>query len=228
MKRILILLFSLIVAVPLCAQQAEQAGSPDLFSMSVAEYRRAKTEKMWQDFPKMEVRLGYGGFPLVDIIEYGALGFDEFFESVFIQTGELEDLYAPAEGATYMTGNISAEFSWHIKRWLTLAGTLVFNGIYGTTIDPSSGEIVSRDRGVTFSFIPTARFYWANFEKCRLYSSVGLGVMATDGYRHIRNVIPTVQVSPFGVTAGTKVFFFAEYSMGLTFMGGQLGIGYRF
>lgn len=228
MKRVLILLISLIVAVPLCAQQTEQADSPDLFTMSVAEYRRAKKEKIWQEFPKMEVRLGYGGFPLVDVIEYGYSGFEDFLGPLFHPSGDLEDLYAPADGATYMTGNISAEFSWHIKNWLTLAGTLVFDGIYGTTIDPSTGEILSRDRGVTVSIIPTLRFYWANFEKCRLYSSVGLGVMTTNGYHHIKNVIPTVQLSPFGITAGTKVFFFAEYSMGLTCLGGQIGVGYRF
>jgi hypothetical protein len=140
---------------------------------------------------------------------------------------ELEDMYAPAEGASYMTGNINAEFSWHIKRWFTLAGGLYFNGMYGSTIDPATAEVISRDRGVTFSFIPTARFYWLNSEKCRLYSSVGLGVMA-GGFRDDRYVIPAFQFSPFGVTAGRKVFFFAEYSMGMTYFGGQIGLGYRF
>lgn len=222
MKRILILFISLFAAFPLCAQQTLP---PDLMSMSVAEFRRMKAEQMWQDYPKFEVRVGYSGFPIADIISYGLGNNGEI--AIFPDRNELEDMYAPAEGASYMTGNINAEFSWHIKRWFTLAGGLYFNGMYGSTIDPATSEVISRDRGVTFSFIPTARFYWFNSEKCRLYSSVGLGFM-TSGYRDDRYAIPAFQFSPFGVTAGKKVFFFAEYSMGTTYFGGQIGLGYRF
>lgn len=225
MKRILVLLLFLSAAIPLGAQQNLP---PDLMSMSVAEFRRMKVEKMWQEYPKFEVRVGYGGFPIVDVLEYGSNGLEDAMASIFNPVGDLEDLYAPAEGATYMTGNIMADFSWHAEKWMTVAGTLSFNGIYASMIDPSTGEVISRDRGVTISFIPTARFHWANFEKCRLYSAIGVGFMTTNGYRHIKNFIPTFQFTPFGVSAGGKVFFFAEYSMGLTYFGGQLGLGYRF
>ena len=236
MKKILILLISLCAVHSLSAQQTDrqtdpqtdQQVSPELLSMKVSEFRQMKAEKMWQEFPKFEARLGYGGFPIVDVLEFGFDGFEDMFKPFWDSTGDLENMYAPAEGATYMTGNIMAEFSWHIRKWFTLAGVMSFNGIYGSTIDPSSGAVLSRDSGVTFSFIPTARFYWANFEKCRLYSAVGLGFMTTNGYRHIKNFIPTFQLSPFGVTAGKNVFFYAEYSMGMTYLGGQLGIGYRF
>lgn len=222
MKRILILLISLLAAFPLCAQQT---FSPDLMSLSVAEFRRMKAEQLWQEFPKFEVRVGYSGFPIADMISYG---WDSDWEIIPPNLrNELEDMYSPAEGASYMTGNFNAEFSWHIKRWFTLAGGLYFNGMYGSTIDPATAEVISRDRGVTFSFIPTARFYWLNSEKCRLYSSVGLGFMA-GGFRDDRYAIPAFQFSPFGVTAGRKVFFFAEYSMGTTYFGGQIGLGYRF
>ena len=224
MRRILVLLLLLSAAVPLCAQQNDS----DILSMSVAEFRRMKVDRMWQDYPKFEVRVGYGGFPIVDVLEYSSNGFEDAMVSLFNPVGDLESMYTPDEGATYMTGNIMAEFSWHAEKWLTVAGILSFNGIYGSMVDPSTGEVLSRDRGVTFSFIPTARFYWANFEKCRLYSAIGVGFMTTNGYRHIKNFIPTFQLSPFGVTAGKNVFFYAEYSMGMTYLGGQLGIGYRF
>lgn len=222
MKRILSLLISLVAAFPLCAQQTLP---PDLMSMSVAEFRRMKAEQLWLVYPKFEVRVGYSGFPIADIISYG-LGNDGGI-GIFHNGNDLEDMYAHAEGASYMTGNFNAEFSWHIKRWFTLAGGFYFNGMYGSMIDPATSEVISRDKGVTFSFIPTARFYWLNSDKCRLYSSVGLGFM-TGSYRKDRYTIPAFQFSPFGVTAGKKVFFFAEYSMGTTYFGGQIGLGYRF
>jgi hypothetical protein len=224
MRRILVLLLLLSAAVPLCAQQNDS----DILSMSVAEFRRMKVDRMWQDYPKFEVRVGYGGFPIVDVLEYSSNGLEDAMVSLFNPVGDLESMYTPDEGATYMTGNIMAEFSWHAEKWLTVAGILSFNGIYGSMVDPSTGEVLSRDRGVTFSFIPTARFYWANFEKCRLYSAIGVGFMTTNGYRHIKNFIPTFQLTPFGITAGGKVFFFAEYSLGMTYLGGQIGLGYRF
>ena len=217
-------MISLFAAFPLSAQQTLP---PDLMSMSVADFRRMKVEQLWRDYPKFEVRVGYSGFPIADLITFGLYGWDSVHVWPSNQRNELEIMYAPAEGASYMTGNFNAEFSWHIKRWFTLAGGLYFNGMYGSTIDPASAEVISRESGVTFSFIPTARFYWFNSERCRLYSSVGLGVMA-GGFRDYNYVIPAFQFSPFGVTAGKKVFFFAEYSMGTTYFGGQIGLGYRF
>ena len=56
MQRILILLISLLAPFPLGAQQTL---SPDLMSLSVAEFRRLKAEQLWQEFPKFEVRVGY-------------------------------------------------------------------------------------------------------------------------------------------------------------------------
>lgn len=215
-------MITLLAAFPLCAQQTLP---PDLMSMSVAEFRRMKAEQLWQEFPKFEVRVGYSGFPIADLITYGWDGEWDIIPPNL--RNELEDMYAPAEGASYMTGNFNAEFSWHIKSWFTLAGGFYFNGMYGSMIDPATSEVISRDKGVTFSFIPTARFYWLNSDKCRLYSSVGLGFM-TGSYRKDRYTIPAFQFSPFGVTAGKKVFFFAEYSMGTTYFGGQIGLGYRF
>ena len=37
-----------------------------------------------------------------------------------------------------------------------------------------------------------------------------------------------VQIIPIGITFGRKVYGFAEYGAGFTYLGGSVGIGYRF
>ena len=223
MKKYLVLLIAMCAYFPLSAQEA----FPEVADLSVSEYRRMKFERIWGGFPKFEIRAGYSGFPIADILYYGFSEFEHIFDPDHMRPEGLEGIYAPCEGATFMTGNISAEFSWHVKKWFTLAGGMYFNSLWSTMIDPSDGSVVSRTSGVTASFLPVARFYWANFEKCRLYSGIGLGVMAS-GYKDIGYVIPAFQLSAIGITAGSKLFFHAEYSIGTICLGAQAGIGYRF
>lgn len=225
MKRIVTLLICILAAFPLFAQQNADYVLP---SVEVNRSRKMNKEKMWAEFPKLEVRVGYSGFPIVDVLIYGLDGLDILDPSAPGGYGSLEHMYSPAEGATYLTGNFNAEFSWHIKPWFTLAGGLYFNGVYGSTVDPSDGSLISRDRGVTLSFIPTARFYWANFKNCRLYSSCGLGFSTSFGFKDVSFFGPAIQFTPIGVTAGRRVFFFGEYSYGSVYFGGQIGVGYRF
>lgn len=223
MKRFLILFLCAFAAFPLFAQQG--GDSYVLPSVAINQYRKMQKEKMWAEFPKLELRVGYSGFPFVDVLNYGLEGMDW---PKFKDMGRLENMYAPAEGATYLTGNFSGEFSWHVNRWFTLAAGFYFNGIYGSTIDPATGNLLSRDRGVTVSFLPTARFNWANFKNCRLYSAVSLGVSGSFGFKDFSYLVPGIQFTSFGITAGNKVFFYAEQSLGTVYFGGQAGIGFRF
>lgn len=224
MKRFLILFLCAFAAFPLSAQQ--NVGADEVLpSVAINQYRKMQKEKMWAEFPKFELRVGYSGFPFVDVLYYGLGGIDwPRFEDV----GRLEGMYAPDEGATYLTGNFCGEFSWHVSRWFTLAAGFYFNGIYGSTVDPATGNLLSRDRGLTFSFLPTARFHWANFKNCRLYSGVSLGFSGSCGFKDMSYLVPGIQITPFGITAGNKVFFYAEQSLGSVYLGGQIGIGYRF
>lgn len=228
MKKLRSIILSLLAALPVCAQQQTDSFS-ELTSMSVKEYKNAKKERIWQSYPKMEVRVGYSAFPLVDMLIFGLNEVGPIIEPKPENgAGLLEDMYTPYEGAVYMTGPVSVEFSYHLEKWFSIAGGLYFNGIYSSMIDPVTDQKVSRKSGLSLTVLPVARFYWANFEKCRLYSSVGLGVTSA-GYEDMTYVIPAFQLSPFGVTAGKKVFFYAEaYSFGTQYIGGQLGVGYRF
>ena len=195
MKKFLIPLVALLMSIPLTAQD------------------------------KFEVRIGWGGYPLVDAGNFvpGSL----HYCPSYTDPGDLEGMYAPQNGAVHMTGQIYGEFSWHVRKKLTLAGGLYFNGIYGSIIDPDNLETIRKTRGVTATILPTAYWYWANRPKCRFYSGIGLGVnMGT--YEGKSQVSPALQLTAIGFTVGKKVFFFAEYGVGTLCMGGKAGLGYRF
>ena len=226
MKRLLILIVTLFCAFAYTAQ-AQDYTSYDVEKMTPAQFRRYKFDKLWDTYPKFEVRAGFGGLPLIDMLRFGVDDIVDEVRGPSYPRYSLDYIYQPQEGATYMVGLFTAEFSWHVKKWFSLAGQLTFNGFYGSVVDPSSGDKIARENGLSFSFIPYARFYWANFAKCRLYSAVGVGVNLY-GHQGVSQALPAVQLIPIGITAGKRVFFFAEYAMGSVYYGGQLGVGYRF
>lgn len=230
-KFLLLLVVSLCTCLSLHAQgtydDTESMTVSDFEKMTSRQFARYKFNKYWPSFPKFEIRVGYAGAPVLDMLNFGTLERHHDWGPSWSDVFDLDELYAPQKGSTYMTGNFMAEFSWHVSKWFTLAGSLYLNGIYGSTFDPSSSEYTARDRGISIALLPVARFYWKNYEKCRLYSAIGLGANYAT-YQNQTSVLPTFQFTPIGLTAGRKVFFFAEYSFGFTNFGGQAGIGYRF
>lgn len=231
MKRFLFLLIAFCAFLTLNAQTKSDGPQSmtveDFERMSVKEFNKYKFDKAWPEFPQFEVRVGFAGAPMLDILNFSDEKFVSDWGPSWSDVYSLDAIYAAQLGDTRMTGNIMAEFSWHVKKWFTLAGAVYINGLYSSTLDPSTGDILSRDRGASVALLPVARFYWANFEKCRLYSSVGLGVNFAS-YKGETSVLPTFQFSPIGFTAGRKFFVFAEYTFGFTNLGGQAGFGYRF
>lgn len=196
MKKIIIPLLALLMSIPLTAQE------------------------------KFEVRLGWGGYPLVDEVYVIDSSWDDKHYPAYIDTGDLGSIYGAQVGSIYMTGQIFGEFSWNVRKKLSLAGGLYFNGIYGSIVDPDTTEPIRRTHGVSATLLPTVYWYWANYPKCRLYSSAGLGI-TVKGYDGLSMATPAFQMTAIGFTAGKKVFFFAEYCVGTLCMGGKAGLGYR-
>lgn len=197
MKRILIPLLTLFLTIPLAAQE------------------------------KFEVRIGWGGYPFLDEGNYT----DGYNMHAYYpgnnDLGDLEIMYAPQKDAIYMTGQIYGEFAWHVRKKLTLAGGLYFNGIYGNIMDPDTNTRIRRNSGVSATILPAIYWYWANYPTCRFYSGLGLGVnMGTYDGKSL--IDPAIQLTAIGFTVGRKFFFFAEYGIGTLCMGGKAGFGYRF
>lgn len=188
---------------------------------------QTKEDSFRERFPyKYEFRAGMAGYPLADASQYGN-GLKLFYCEPFInESPSLNDLYAHKSEAAYMTGILFGEFSAHFKRWFSLAVTIGVNGLWGNGCDYAVSDDVKHYSGAMFTVLPEARFNWVNSRTVRLYSSVGLGVSA-GWYDGDYGAYPAFQIAPFGISLGRKVFFFAEYNFGTSFLGGKFGLGYR-
>ena len=194
-----------------------------------AEGRLNRKEKSFRErFPyRYELRLGYGASPEYDTDNFMRTN---YFHKYDYSTGpyqpSLDNLYKVQEGAGYVSGVFTAEFSIHYRRWFTLAFNLGVNGMWGNEYDPMT-EIYTRKSGASFNFMPVARFNWFTFSKIRMYSAVGAGIYA-GFYDDEAVVTPAGMLVPVGITLGKKFFFFAETVISTATMGGNMGVGYRF
>ena len=167
MKRLLILCAGLFLAVSAHAQMTAE----DYEGMTPRQFRLYKFDRNWEDFPKFEVRAGYSGIPVMDLLNFGVIMDHDILPPDF--GSRLDQIYQPKEGSTYMTGNFLAEFSWHMRKRFTLTGALFVNGIYSSLIDPDINEAIGHDRGVSLTFIPQARFSWATGDRFRPFGMRG-------------------------------------------------------
>ena len=192
--------------------------------------KETRDARFKENFPfKYEVSLGWSGYPILDDYMWGGgWGCQACQDMAALhQTNNLAHLYRTVNAGEYMTGLISGEFSVHFKRWFTLSVEAGVNGIWGSWINKLNGEVVKKRHGAVVSLIPDAQFNWLNRKNIRLYSSVGAG-LSVGAYDGDVKAYPTGQLTPIGITAGRKIFFFAEQSIGSAYMGGKAGVGYRF
>ena len=200
-----------------------QAGAQD--------WRELRKQEFLDNFPyKYEVRLGWGGYPILEAGNFpnsaGGM-FMKYDVDPYYGHSSLDNMYGTYQGPEYMTGLISGEFSVHFRNWFTLAVEAGFNGMWGRVYDKFDGSFVRHTRGISFTVIPHARFYWANTKNVRFYSGIGLG-LGLGKYDRYFEVYPAFQLSPVGFSVGRKIFAFGETSLGTAYFGGKFGVGYRF
>lgn len=227
MKKIFLFLIAVAAALP---SYASAAGSS---SDSGDDYRYGygyrSQDRYYRDNHvrysdlRHEIRIGYSGYPLFD-----AENFIPVSSAIYdVAEGfSISSLYRDYSGPVYMTGLVSADFNFVIKRWFTMSVGLFCNGIWGNTLDGATG-VSSRDSGVSMTLMPQARFTYFTRKYVKLYSAVGLGI----GYGQFRGeskVFASLHTVPFGVMAGGRVFGFAECHLGTLSMGGGIGLGVRF
>ena len=183
-----------------------------------------KTEKQtWDSQPyKYELRFGYGIPSETPVDAY-------LSNPLYSSDGRLSSMYSPKRGSLYSTGAFTAELGLNFRKWFTLAFQASISGVWNDTFSPDGTDILSSASGVVFNIAPQARFNWIKCSAFRLYSSVGCG-MTLVSYEGETSLSPSFQFIPIGITAGRSVFFFAELGGGVdcNFVGGHLGIGYRF
>ena len=184
-----------------------------------------------------EVRIGWGWCPMFGVSDFGRVGQSGFFGYYFDfdpnYTETLAGIYLPGLGPGYMTGVISAEIDFNLKRWFSVTVGVGVNSAFQDLYDPVTGRKTGRNKGAAVTLLPEARFNWLNRGVMRMYSALGVG-LGMDIKRNERldytdtGFFPVFQVTPFGISLGRKVYWFAEVGIGLQYIGGMTGVGMRF
>ena len=169
-----------------------------------------------------EWRFGVAGFPFMESLMFSSWGYD--FD--LPPADDLDNIYSDYPGATRALGLLSAEYSINYRKHFTFSIGGYFTGLWYSTYDYKDVR-KGTDVGFNLSILPTARFKYINREFFSMYGSVAAGV-AVGYFDKELYAFPTFQLVPLGVTAGRKVYGFAEVGFGLLYIGGNVGVGYRF
>jgi hypothetical protein len=167
-----------------------------------------------------EWRFGLSGLPAIDALIHGRFHDHEPYDV------DIDHAYESYGGPRRMLGLLSAEYSINRSKRFTFAVGGYVNYIWNRVND-YAGRRTGTEIGLSLHVIPTARYKYISKPAFSAYGSIGLGAMVgcEDGEFF---ALPTFQIIPIGITFGRKVYGFAEYGAGFTYLGGSVGIGYRF
>ena len=140
-------------------------------------------------------------------------------------------------------GSFTIQPRYNVNRWFSIG--MEFAGQYWNShnyktediTDPDSGEVTGQKKTykgtatmLVLAAMPTAHFKYMSRPNCSLYGEAQFGVAYYEFNRNAdpSDLIISFQAIPFGVTFGRDFYGFAEIGIGTQWMGGHLGIGYRF
>jgi hypothetical protein len=140
-------------------------------------------------------------------------------------------------------GSFTIQPRFNVNRWFSVG--MEFAGQYWNShgyktediTDPDTGDVTGQKKTykgtasmLVLAAMPTAHFKYMVHPRCTLYGEAQLGVAYYSFNRSDdpNNVIFSFQAIPFGVTFGRDLYGFAEVGIGTQWMGGHIGVGYRF
>lgn len=134
------------------------------------------------------------------------------------------------------TPAFSVAYSYRTERWLEIGVTLSCNSIYGVGYSTMSDNVYRwKGRTTDISIFPTVRFIWYRSSSIRLYSSVGTGMLFSIRQEDRNNLNYSNMDTDFagqmtfiGISAGKKLFGFAEMGSVGSCGSAIFGVGYRF
>ena len=179
----------------------------------------AQDNKNW----KRQARFGWSGYPVTESVIHTWHGCDCGYEP-----SNLRDIYYDYDLPMYTTGGISGEIAWLYKDWFTFALTLSGNFTWQGKADAVTSERTGTDTSLFLYLVPQARFNWLRRDLVKMYSSVGLGVLAGYDLGKEPGIMPAFQLNPVGIEVGRKVFGFCEFGIGMMYTGAMAGVGFRF
>lgn len=182
-------------------------------------------QQSWRN-NRHEIRLGVGIVPMTSSYSFG-------YKDYLPAQNYSADFY---KGDKTFTPAINLTYSYQFRKWLSLGATLTYAGVYQNSYDLLSDKLRGKYRDHYIGLTPTVRFDYLNREFIRLYSAFGFGIgmdMERDGLTkdyysgYSNRLIPTIDMTWFGVAVGRKIYGFCELGIGFNgFL--KAGIGYRF
>ena len=173
-----------------------------------------------QEFKK-EVTIGWAGNT------YGDLDMLLPYNDGMSMGNPLEYMFSDYDGPTYITGNIIAEINFIKKKRWVFSLAFAANGIWKNTYDNFTEQKTGRISGFSATVMPQWRFNWINREGMKLYSSAGLG-LTIGSFDDEAESWGSFQLGLLGVQVGRRFFVYGEAGCGMLYMGGKIGVGYRF
>ena len=182
-----------------------------------------------QEAGRWQVELGLS-YSAIDRVGYGYTLTSEIIDarSSFSSGTGIQATYAPTVFPTLM-----------LLAGYDIPGTVlgVYLGTYWNyaynQMNGGPSPLIEREH--IFHFVPQLHVYYATTDMLRFYGSVGLGLR----YRHFtetfngstvgnRDYDVSVEVSPFGVTAGENWIFSFNFGVGMPWSIARISAGYRF
>lgn len=172
--------------------------------------------------PEHEFRISVGAFP--------------FFSNDMGDWDYRYDISAGLEaaknyrGSTYTTGAVTAAYCYRYLKWIDFGLSVSYTNEHYQLYSNTDNRALRKHSANFISIIPTARFTWFSRRSVRMYSACGLGVTFLTGdidKKYTSDAGVGLQLTYFGISAGKRVFGFAELGTGAhgTLIG---GVGYRF
>lgn len=169
-----------------------------------------------------EFRLGVCGYPTIDYES-----FTPYYDNIYYADTPIKDLFSDYDGPTYMTGNILASLDIQYRKRVTLSVGVATNYAWKNKYDVFTDKKTEHVNGMVVTALSQIKFNWVAREVVRVYSAVGLGV--TGGkFDQISDAYVAGQAVLLGVSVGRRFVGFAELGSGTMYMGGMVGVGYRF
>lgn len=172
---------------------------------------------------KHEWRFGVAGYPFAETMTLSTWGYK--VEPVAENFSDVDGFYSDYHGTRRMVGLFSAEYSYNFRKHWTFSIGGYLSAAGEKTYDYKN-EFAGHNLGASLSIVPTIRGKYLVRDRFSMYASFGFGLNVT--YMEEWSVFPTFIIVPLGLTFGDKVYGFVETGVGMLYIGGAAGIGYRF
>lgn len=188
-----------------------------------------------------EFRVSLGGFPMGAVLASGHFPITKYDPALNPDSDRYRDYRE--NGTSY--GTLLLQYDYNFRKWFTISANIGVDLLHGSLYDGYTRRRKGWQQAYGFDFYPEFRFTYFTKPAVRIYSSIGLGAGIyhnfntrfgrrynpdTDSYsiQDPWSAIPILQLMPFGVTFGRRLFGFAELQWGTLLVGGRVGVGYRF